>query len=150
MKPFNLKRTLKTITARAGGWTKYQNGSGRYVWSLGTLPSVLYITPLVTKPHLCYVYHMAPGHSLMVAGGKRTVQSTIDRLLSFAHATLGSGSEYLVSLDERGTAYFGAVAIGTQCRLPDIVQSLAIGFLRGEVPGEMLLDAIKHDTDLLS
>lgn len=149
MKPFNLKRTLKAVVARAGEWTEYENGPGRYAWVLGTLPSVLNIVPLFMRPHLCYVYHKAPGHNLTAAGGKRTVQSIIDRLLGLAQATLGSDGEYLVSLDTGGNAYFGAVAIGTLHRLPDSVQPLAFGFLRGEVPGEILLDAIKHDTEIL-
>lgn len=143
---YSTKRVLKIIRTAAGEPTKTTGFA--YIWVIGE--SVLTVHLASFDPKRCFVWHARQGDRRYAGGrttnGYHSVRSLIELLFACARVeltkTLG------LSCDTAGWVYFDAVPYSHL--LPAVVQPLAMGCLRGEVPAEMLLDAIKHDTDLLS
>lgn len=124
------------------------------VWHFGE--SILRLYQLATKPDRCTLsYTERPKHYVFAGDydprGRINRLKTDDVVRRFA-AQVSVTLTYGVSIGLHPSTYAPCVwhnGLGYSAILPPDVVRLCWGFLRGEVPGEMLLDALKHDTEIL-
>lgn len=164
MKTYSTRAMTQRITDAIGPPTS--SVGGVIVWRLGR--ASIRVRPR-KNPARCVVETQDIEHDDWYAVGVQdsgdgsyiSFRIAFDSLVTTAFVNLSGGSRdpaaiYLVISEPpyvpciaraRGTTSF--IDYDSLVPLPDVIQSLAWGVLRGEVPAEMLLDAIKHDTEIL-
>jgi len=78
-----------------------------------------------------------------------TLGDVIAEFMTRAAVRLGPGREYEIRTDDAGRVEFRAVALRSSYWLPPALQPLGLACLRGELEPDLLLDAIKHETEIL-